>query len=266
MGIFKSILKNRRDLGILLIVFLFFLAAWYLYAKEDPNDALKVVAGACLGAAASTMAILLIRLAAEPDLGRVPRNFLEAVGREIHGKGYYRSDCRFRIELKKEEGELHFSYSSHIVPAKPSVEMPAPKVNPPNGLDARPISIRYRYNGEEFTIGSNDGATIPLGEREADECCTIIYQIQDNYSGPFRDDHRWTCPVLDGFEVTVRLPAGYEIEGSVLRGDSKTIMGFSGTGNENEYRYVERKASFSQQGFQWSIKKNTDGLSADTHQ
>ena len=178
------------------------------------------------------------------------------MGREVHDKGYYRSDCRFRIELK-EEGELHFSYSSNIVQTKSSVEMPAPKVNPPNGLDDRSISIMYKYGDEEFTIGNKDGATIPLKKEEAKECCKIIYKIQDDYSGPFRDDHRWTCPVLDGFEVTVRLPVGYEIEGSVLRGDSKTIMGFSGTGDENEYRYVERKASFSQQGFQWDIKKTS---------
>ncbi len=256
MAALKRLQGNPRILASLIVILIATLAGAWILAISPSSDWKMGVGAASLGAAASALATLIIHLLAEPDLRGVPRIFLEAVRREVHDKGYYRSDCRFRIELKEKEGELHFSYSSNIIQTKSPVEMPAPKVNPPEGLDGGPISIKYKYGDEEFTIGNKDGATIHL-KREAKEGCTIIYKIQDSYSGPFRDDHRWTCPVWDGFEVTVRLPVGYEIEGSVLRGDSKTIMGFSGTGNENEYRYIERKASFSQQGFQWDIKKKS---------
>ena len=62
----QRILRNRRGLWTILIAFLFLLASVFLYEKsEDLSNALRVAAGAFLGAAVSILATLLIRLAEE---------------------------------------------------------------------------------------------------------------------------------------------------------------------------------------------------------
>lgn len=222
-----------------------------IFQKAPSNVDPKVLIGALLGGLASVAVAaiipLLIRFLAEPDLRGVPRTFLDAAIQDVHNTGYYCRGLKFTIELE-EENQLIFSYSSSIVPVRESSKMSRPKVEAPDGLTL--LSVDYTHNG----LPQVEDALIPL-DGNTREDCKIVYNII-NSGGPIKieDKHRWRCPVED-LELTVKLPLEYKIKAFTLRGEHRETLDAVTSHTAGERRFAQRGASFSHQGFLWSIEK-----------
>lgn len=252
MAILNRLRGNPEGLAtILAVIIALLLAILSAFAMADSNKEwlLGAFAGAFLGAAVSTMATLLIRFLAEPDLRTAPRTFLDAAIQDVHITGYYCRDLKFTIELKDGE-QLIFSYSSTIVPVPGGSKMRRPRVEAPDGFTLR--SVDYTHN----SFPKVEDTPIPLDENTREDC-KIVYHI-DKCGGQIEkieDEHRWRCPV-EGFELTVKLPSEYEVEAFTLRGEHRETLNEVTSHPAGERRFAQRGASFSHQGFQWNIKKN----------
>lgn len=253
MAILNRLRGNPEGLATMaIVIFAILLAIFSAFAIPDSDKKwlLGAFTGAFLGTAVSTMAALLIRYLAEPDLRTAPRTFLDAAIQDVHNTGYYCRDLKFTIELE-EEKQLIFSYSSTVVPVPGSPKMRRPKVEAPDGLTLS--SVDYTHN----SFPKVEDAPIPLDGKTREDC-KIVYDII-NSGGPIKieDEHRWRCPVED-LELTVKLPEEYKIEAFTLRGEHRETLNEVTSHTDGERRFAQRGASFSHQGFRWSIeRKNT---------
>lgn len=251
MAILNRIRGNPKALSTIAVAILaFFIASIIASILLVPNTKMVVGAfiAALLGAATSALLTLFIRFLAEPDLRTVPRTFLDAAIQDVHITRYYCRDLKFTIELKDGE-QLIFSYSSTIVPVPGGSKMRRPRVEAPDGLTL--FSVDYTHN----SFPKVEDTPIPLDENTREDC-KVVYHIIDS-GGPIKieDEHRWRCPV-EGFELTAKLPPEYKIEAFTLRGEHRETLNEVTSHTVGERRFAQREASFSRQGFQWSIKKN----------
>jgi hypothetical protein len=169
----------------------------------------------------------------------LPSEFYEALVQEITEAGYYRLNPS--IELRIDDDVISLVSTSTIVPFNNETSISRPKAGAARGLKL--LDQSYLVAGKEVT------KPVPLTSN-TDDCFCVRFKRKSAAVTKVTDKHLWVSPVTD-FTVTFKHGDSHscgfrKLDGRVVGLQSKQV-------DKGCIVYTYPRASFSGQGFTWSV-------------
>lgn len=259
MSVFKRLRGNPTALASLFATLacfvIAFLIAYFndlLISKEETvlRSYAAQVAAALIGAGIATILGGAIAFLAKPDLRSVPREFLDALERDVLDADFYRDDVIFTIEINEDKKLLIFKYAATIRTKKDNLTMDRPSVGAPEYL---------KVSGpQEYTIdGNSPGPKGGIAARNfSKECFEMSYDIDDNFT--IIKDMHLSFTALNNVVVNTVVPDEkydvdiYALTNRGIKGRESLSYADSSKGNRV---FAYRKSLFPWQGIEWEIRK-----------